>query len=118
MFTKKIIPTFNYRSEAFDYRFSELILKGKDAMESARDANEFADIIAKNKNLPDAPPKPMNGIDKGLMYLKQISVVKKENPEVWELLTSVAGGILGGFSGGSLALEEPQTNNIDFNNLD
>ena len=118
MFTRnKDIPQFYYRSEAFDYMFAQLVKKGKDMMDAAKQANEFADIIATNKKLPDAPPPPMNALDKGMMYLKQISAIKKENPEIWDMVTSAASGIIGGFSG-SATIETPIETSIDFTNLD
>ena len=120
IFTKdRQVPTFRYLSEAFDYRFAELVERGRDMNEAAKEASEFAEIIATNKRLPDAPPPEMNAIEKGVYYAKQIAAVKQENPEMWEMLTSVAGGIIGGFTGGAtVALAEPPTQHIDFTNLE
>lgn len=86
-------------------------------MGAAEQANTFADLIATNKKLPDTPPKPMSNIEQGVAMVKQIVSVKKEAPEVWDLVTSVAGGLIGGITGGSTKMEEPPTNNIDFDNL-
>lgn len=119
-FTKeRQVPNFAYRSEAFDYRFAELVERGRDMTEAAKEASEFAKIIAENKRLPDAPPPELNAIEKGVMYAKQITAIKTENPEIWDLLTSVAGGIIGGFAGGTaVAIQEPEQTKIDFDNLD
>ena len=115
----KPIPRFAYRSEAFDYYFAKLIEEGIDEMSAAEQADKFATIIATNKRLPDSPPPPMNTIEKGVFYAKQIVAIKQDNPELWDLATSVLGGIIGGFAGGttSIAKQEPPTENIDFNNL-
>lgn len=115
----KPIPRFAYRSEAFDYYFAKLIEEGKDEMNAAEQADKFANIVATNKRLPDTPPPPMNTIEKGVFYAKQIVAIKQDNPELWDLATSVLGGIIGGFAGGTtaVAIQEPTTENIDFNNL-
>lgn len=115
----KPIPRFAYRSEAFDYYFAKLIEEGKDEMNAAEQADKFANIVATNKRLPDSPPPPMNTIEKGVFYAKQIVAIKQDNPELWDLATSVLGGIIGGFAGGTtaVAIQEPPTETIDFNNL-
>ena len=104
----KPIPRFAYRSEAFDYYFAKLIEEGKDEMSAAEQADKFANIVA-----------TMNAIEKGVFYAKQIVAIKQDNPELWDLATSVLGGIIGGFAGGTtaVAIQEPTTENIDFNNL-
>lgn len=117
IFNKRTVPEFTSRSQAFDYMFAYLVSKGKDMMAAAEQANTFADLIATNKKLPDTPPKPMNTIEQGVAMVKQIVSVKNEAPEVWDLVTSVAGGLIGGITGGSTKLEEPPINNIDFDNL-
>ena len=116
---QKQVPRFAYRSEAFDYYFAKGIEEGKDEMAVAEQADKFADIVAKNKRLPDAPPPPMSAIERGVYYAEQIASVKSKHPEVWDLVTSVAGGLIGGFTGGAtaVALQEPTTDKIDFNNL-
>jgi pyruvate dehydrogenase complex dehydrogenase (E1) component len=115
----KPIPRFAYRSEAFDYYFAKLIEEGKDEMSAAEQADKFANIVATNKRLPDTPPPPMNAIEKGVYYANQIASIKRDHPDIWDLLTSVAGGLIGGFTGGAtaVAIQEPPTENIDFNKL-
>ena len=121
MFQKnnKVAPRFAYRSEAFEYCFAELVARGRDMTSAAKEASEFAEIVSTNLQLPAAPPKPMNGIDICLAYAKQISAIKRENPDVWDMITGIASGVIGGFAGGSVvAITEPTTENIDFTNLD
>lgn len=116
---QKQVPRFAYRSEAFDYYFMRSIEEGKDEMVAAEQADKFADIVAKNKRLPDSPPPPMNAIEKGVYYANQIASVKREHPDIWELVTSVAGGLIGGFAGGTTVatIQEPKRQEIDFENL-
>jgi hypothetical protein len=115
----KEIPVFTSRSEAFDYMMSYLVRDGKDMMEAAEQASKFADIIATNKKLPDTPPKQLSGLDQGIAYVKQLASLKKENPEVWDMVTGALGGVIGGFTGGgSVSIEEPTQAVIDFDNLE
>lgn len=113
------VPSFAYRSEAFDYCFAKLIAEGKEDVLAAEQAEKFADIVAKNKHLPDAPPPPMNALQKGVYYVKQIASIKEEHPEVWSLATGLLGGIVGGFTGGATAsaIQEPPQESIDFDKL-
>jgi hypothetical protein len=61
----------------------------------------------------------MNGLEKGIVYVKQLAALKKENPEIWDMVTGVISGVAGGFAGGgSVAIEEPVVQNIDFENID
>ena len=116
---QKQVPRFAYRSEAFDYYFTKGIEEGKDEMIVAEQADKFADIVAKNKHLPDAPPPPMSAIEKGVYYAEQIASIKRNHPDIWELVTSVAGGLIGGFAGGTtaVAIQEPPRQEIDFDKL-
>ena len=115
----KQIPSFNYRTEAFDYYFTKSIEQGMDEILAAEQAEKFADIVARNKHLPDAPQPPMSVIEKGVYYANQIASIKRDHPDIWDLLTSVAGGLIGGFNGGATvaSLQEPPRETIDFNNL-
>ena len=118
-FKKKEVPSFTSRSEAFDYLFADLVENGRDMAEAAEQASKFADIVAKNKKLPDTPPKQLNGLEKGVEYMKQIATLKKENPEIWDMITGALGGVIGGFTeSGSVVVEEPPVVDIDFENLE
>lgn len=94
----RTLPVFQSRAEAFDFMVAERINKGDDYAEAVERADKFADIIAKNKKLPTAPPKPKNGIEMAVGYIEQIAAVKKEHPEVWELATGAIGGLISGFA--------------------
>ena len=123
MFSKnkegKTLPTFCTRSDAFDYLMTELVSDGVEVEEAAQRANAFADIVAKNKGLPDLPEKPKNVIEKGVGYLQQVLVIKKEHPEIWDLIAGLAGGAIGAIAGVKAAetpaeLPEP----LDFDNME
>ena len=114
----KEVPSFDSRAAAFDYMFADLVERGRDMIEAAEQAERFADIIAKNKKLPETPPKELNGLEKGIGYVKQLAALKKENPEIWDMVTGALGGVIGGFSGGSVAIEEPVIKDIDFESID
>lgn len=92
------MPSFQSRAEAFDFMVTERINKGDDYAEAVERADKFADIIAKNKKLPPTTPKPKDGVEKAVGYIEQIVAVKKEHPEVWELVAGGIGGLISGFA--------------------
>lgn len=102
------IPAFKSRAEAFDYMFTEMCDRGADLQDAAKKANDFAEIICKNRSLPDAPEKEKNAIDKCVGYLEQITVIKREHPEIWTLAAGAIGGLIGAFTGGKQALSSEQ----------
>lgn len=118
---KAIPPTFKSRSEAFDYMLSELIRKGEDMMKAAEKANAFAEIVAANKSLPDIPPAPLNTMERVVGYVKMAAQLKKDNPEVWELITGALGGLVSGFAvltaDSRPQVAEQSYEKIDFENL-
>lgn len=114
----KTVPSFGSRSEAFDYLLASLVADGVPIEEAASRANEFAEVVAKNKNLPPLPEKPKSAIEQGITVIQQVASVKRDYPEVWDLLTGALGGLIGGFTGANIATaEEPQRETIDFDNL-
>lgn len=117
----KPVPVFNSRAEAFDYMFAEMCDRGADLSDAAKRADEFADIIAKNRALPAAPEKQKNVVEKCVVFLQQVSVIKKENPEIWNLATGAIGGLIGAFAGAK-TVEDDHKDDIppppDFNNIE
>lgn len=118
----RALPSFESRAEAFDFMVSERISKGDDYAEAVERADKFADIIAKNKKLPTTTPKPKNGIEKAVGYVEQIVAVKKEHPEVWELVVGGVGGLVSGFAllsgkGQAPPPAEAKAEEIDFDNI-
>lgn len=115
----KILPTFTSRAEAFDFMLAERVAKGDDYYEAVEKADKFADIIAKNKKLPTTPPKPKNAIEQTVCYIEQVASVKREHPEVWDLVVGGISGLLGGFVVNRAApnTEELSPAEIDFDNI-
>ena len=117
----KTMPTFGSRSEAFDFMLAHRLERGDDYNEAAIAADKFADVIAKNKKLPTTPPKPKNGIEKAVEYVEQIAAIKKDHPEVWELVVGGIGGLISSFAGAngnSGGHDDLAPAEIDFENLE
>ena len=115
------VPVFKSRAEAFNYMFAELYENGADPINAAERANSFADIISSNLGLPVEPEKPKSIIEQGVNVVKQVVVIKKEYPEVWDLVVGAIGGVIGAVAGTKAALpDEPDEERepIDFNNLE
>ena len=113
---KRQIPVFGSKAEAFDYMFTELTLGGADLMEAAEKAEAFATIVAKNRSLPD---KPKGMIDQCVSLMQQVSVVKKDYPEIWGIVTGAIGGVIGAFAGTQAAEEsEEKVEPLDFDNME
>lgn len=96
--SEKVMPTFASRSDAFDFMLADRLSKGDDYHEAAEKADKFADIITKNKKLPATPPKPKTGIEAAVGYVEQIVAVKRDHPEVWDLVVGGIGGLISGFA--------------------
>lgn len=112
-------PSFRTRSEAFDYLFTSLVEDGVDMETAATRASDFADIVARNKGLPDFPEKPKSAIEKGVGYLQQVLVIKKDHPEIWDFVAGLAGGAIGAIAGVKSA-EQPEElpEPLDFDNME
>lgn len=110
-------PSFRSRAEAFDYMLARLTEQGEDLMKAAEKAEAFAEIIAKNRALPEAPK---NIIGQCVDVIKQVAEVKKEYPDAWEAVGGVLSGVIG-LIGGKKAAEiadEKPADPIDFDNLE
>lgn len=117
----RTLPSFSSRSEAFDFMLADRLSKGDDYQDAAEKADKFADIITKNKKLPVTPPKPKNGIETAVGYVEQIVAVKRDHPEVWDLVVGGIGGLLSGFSllagKEQASQEEPVLAEINFDEI-
>lgn len=91
---------FSTRSEAFNYMLSFLIEeKNVDPLEAAKQANEFAEIFAKNMGIPLVVEPEKKGIDKYLSMADKIGKYVQENPKVIEYGVPVITFIVGLFTG-------------------
>lgn len=114
----KTVPSFGSRSEAFNYLLASLVADGVPIEEAANRANTFAEVVAKNMKLPNAPEKPKTTIEQGITMIQQVASVKRDYPEVWDLVTGALGGLIGSFAGASIAENnEVQREQIDFEDL-
>lgn len=125
MFEKKSdrkVPVFKSRAEAFNYMFTELYENGADPINAAERANSFADIISTNLGLPSEPEKPKSMVEQGINMVKQVVVIKKEYPEVWDLIVGAIGGIIGAVAGNKAAssddVQDVQPTPMDFENME
>ena len=117
------VPVFKSRAEAFNYMFAELYENGADPINAAERANSFADIISSNLGLPVEPEKPKSIIEQGVNVVKQVVVIKKEYPEVWDLVVGAIGGVIGAVAGTKAAgenddVQEVQPTPLDFDNME
>lgn len=111
------VPAFNSRAEAFDYMLTMLVGKGEDIMTAAEKAETFADIVCRNRALPD---KPKTFVQQCIGALKEVSEVKKEYPEMWEIVSGVLGGVVGVLAGTKVAKEKQEDEPVqplDFDNM-
>ena len=113
-------PTFKSRAEAFNYMFAELYENGADPLNAAERANSFADIVATNLGLPAEPEKPQSMVEKTITIVKQVAVIKKDYPEVWDLVVGAIGGVIGAVAGVKAtepADQEEERTPLDFENM-
>lgn len=109
--TKTIKTDFTTRSEAFNWMLSYLIEnKGTEPLEAARQAEEFAKIVAANNGLPQQTEPQAKGMDRYLNEVKKVVVMVKENPEIIEYGVPFVSFIAGLFTG-----KKEQTANNDNN---
>ena len=116
------VPVFKSRADAFNYMFTELYENGADPINAAERANSFADIVSANLGLPSEPEKPKSMVEQGISMVKQVVVIKKEYPEVWDLIVGAIGGVIGAFAGNKASASEPvqeeQPTPMDFDNME
>lgn len=116
------VPVFKSRSEAFNYMFTELYENGADPINAAERANSFADIVSTNLGLPSEPEKPKSMVEQGINMVKQVVVIKKEYPEVWDLIVGALGGVIGAFAGNKASssddIQDVQPAQMDFDNME
>ena len=118
--SERKVPEFKSRAEAFNYMFAELYENGEDPINAAERANSFADIITTNLGLPKEPEKPKSMVEKTITFVKEVSVIKKEYPEAWDLLVGAIGGVIGAVTGVKAAQpeeSEEQKEPLDFDNM-
>ena len=111
------VPVFNSRAQAFDYMLAALIEKGEDMMEAAQKAEQFAQIVCRNRSLPDVPK---TFVQQCVGTLKEVSELKRDYPEMWEIVSGVLGGVVGVLAGSKVATEQADepVQPLDFDNME
>lgn len=113
------LPAFSTRGEAFAYMLQRQLQDGVEAMTAAKNADEFADIFAKNMQLPEKIEPQPKGVDKVLMSIDKISVWVDQHPKVVEMIIPTVTFVAGLFTAktASAAPPPPQNEPIDFENV-
>lgn len=115
------VPAFTTRGEAFAYMLQAQLNDGVEAMAAAKRADEFADIFAKNMNLPErVEPKP-KGVDGVLATIDKVSVWVDAHPKVVEMIVPTVTFIAGLFTAKATTPPPPAPINnepIDFDNIE
>ena len=111
---------FSTRAEAFAYMLAFQLDKGKDPMEAAKQANEFADIFAVNMGIPtNREPQP-EGVDKYLVSINKVVCYCEEHPKLLDFITGAITFAAGTFFGKKRddKAEPPRIEPIDLSKLD
>lgn len=115
------LPAFTTRGEAFAYMLQQQLAAGVEAMAAAKKADEFADIFAKNMQLPERVEPQPKGIDKFLTSIDKVSVWVDAHPKIVEMIVPTVTFIAGLFTAKATApAPPPHVNNepIDFENIE
>ena len=102
LFQKKKQPemNFNTRSEAFNSMLAYLIEdKCLEPMEAARQADEFADIFAKNMGIPTVIEPEKTGVDKYISIAEKIGNYAETHPKAVEIVLGLGTFLAGVFTG-------------------
>lgn len=115
------LPAFTTRGEAFAYMLQQQLNDGVEAMAAAKKADEFAEIFAKNMQLPEKVEPQPKGIDKVLMSIDKVSVWVDEHPKIVEMLVPTVTFIAGLFTAKAATPAppaQPQSEPIDFDKVE
>ena len=114
--------TFSTRAEAFAYMLSYQLTERKaDPMEAAKNANEFADIFAKNMGIPTIVEPPPQGVDKIIKSVDKVMCYCEEHPKAVDYLVGAVTFAAGLFTQKTLdnnTPTKPQQEPIDFDKID
>lgn len=115
--------SFSTRAEAFAYMLNyQLTEKKADPMEAAKNANEFADIFAKNMGIPTIVEPPPQGVDKIIKSVDKVMCYCEEHPKAVDYLVGAVTFAAGLFTQKTLDNDntptKPQQEPIDFDKID
>ena len=116
------VPAFATRGEAFAYMLQQQLSVGVEAMAAAQKADEFAEIFAKNMQLPEKVEPQPKGLDKVLLSIDKVSVWVDQHPKVVEMIVPTVTFIAGLFTAKAAAPAPPpspsQNEPIDFDKVE
>lgn len=116
------LPTFCTRGEAFAYMLQQLMSAGVEAMAAAKKADEFAELFAKNMQLPEKVEPQPKGVDKLLASIDKVTVWVDKHPKVVEMIVPTVTFIAGLFTAKAAAPTPPppplQNEPIDFEKVE
>ena len=116
------LPVFATRGEAFAWMLQQELSDGVDAMAAAKRADEFADIFAKNMQLPARVEPEPKGVDAALATIDKVSVWVDAHPKVVEMIiptiTFIAGIVTANNVPPAQPAALPHAEPIDFDKID
>lgn len=120
--TPQQVPAFTSRADAFAYMLAwQLNEREVDPMTAAKEANEFADIFARNMGLPISLEPPAQGVEKVIKNVDKVVCYCEEHPKVVEYITGALTFAAGIFTARKTD-NDTQTHTtqepIDFENID
>ena len=120
MFSKKEIDLkFSTRADAFAYMLAHQLEKGKDPMEAAKQADDFANIFATNMGLPIQVEPDVKGIEKYLKEADKIACYCEEHPRLVEFVTGALTFAVGAIFGKKESQPEPKPiEKVEFDKID
>lgn len=120
LFDKKSIPRFSSRADAFAYMLGVQLEKGREPMEAAKTADEFATVFVRNMGLPSAIEPPKEGVDKYMEIADKVMDYCEKHPMAVDMVTGVATFVLGAFAGKTIEKnsQEVKVEPIDFDKID
>lgn len=118
------MPAFATRGEAFAWMLQQELCDGVEAMAAAKRADEFADIFAKNMQLPAKVEPEPKGVDAALATIDKVSVWVDAHPKVVEMIIPTITFIAGLVTANNVPPTQPaapalpHTEPIDFEKID
>lgn len=120
MFGRKDVELkFSTRADAFAYMLAHQLEKGKDPMEAAKQADEFANIFATNMGIPTVVEPETKGVERYLKEVDKIACYCEEHPQLLNFLSGALTFAVGTIFGKKEeSVEVPPIKNVEFDKLD